>query len=554
MPADGKQILTEYDRRKQAASTHFSRCELMAPYIAPSRVGMLGPRTPGQSQTSNVTDSTSTFAAEVAAQFVAGQVINPTQLWGSMRLYHPRKRSNDAINEWLEECRDRQLSVLSNSMFYAEGVESMIDWLGFGTGYLLREERPPSPNKMQRGFRGFRFEAKRTGRFVIADGADGLVNAVWDEADYSADVLAARFGKDNMPEKVKKALDDSKGDTAFTVVHAIYPRSLADQRYAAGAKKMPWASCWVEKDSKQLIHESGYRTFPGAVYRYHRTPGEVMGRGRGQIAWPDIWTLNTAKRMGLEDWALKIRPPQLVAHDSVIGTLKIVPGAPTAINTRGRSIQDVIMPMQTGSNPQVSQLKEEELRKSIRQIFFVDQILMLMEVNKSEMSAFEFSKKMSLLFSLMGPVYGRAEHEFLRQMWDGTFEELLEAGWFSPPPEAIYETDGQIDITFQNPIARSQRRGDVDAMTQTVTDLTPMAAFAPNVFDRMDPLKSAEIIMEVNGFPARATRNDDEMQELADAREAQHQQEQQLAEAGQMADAAGKAAPMLTALQGGQAA
>ncbi len=554
MPLEGKTLIADYDRRKQAAMPHFSRCEMMAPYLAPSRVGMLGPRTPGTTQTSNVTDSTSTFAAEVAAQFVAGQVINPTQLWGSMRLRHPRKRANDAINEWLEECRDRQLAILGNSMFYAESVESMIDWLAFGTGYLLREERPPSPHKVERGFRGFRFEAKRTGRFVIADGANGLVDSSWDEAEYSASVLLTRFGRQALPEKVKQALDAGKSETAFTVIHAITPRSLADQRYAAGAKKMPWASCWIEKDSKQILSESGYRTFPGAVYRYHRTPGEVFGRGRGQIAWPDIWTLNTAKRMGLEDWALKIRPPQLVAHDSVIGSLKIVPGAPTAINTRGRSIQDVIMPMQTGSHPEISQLKEEELRKSIRQIFYVDQILMLMEVNKSEMSAFEFSKKMGLLFSLMGPVYGRSEHEFLRQVWDGTFEELRAEGEFSPPPTAIFETDGHIDVTFQNPIARSQRRGDVEAMTQTVQDLLPFAQFAPNVFDRMDPQATADMMMEINGYPARATRNDDEMAELANARQAQQEQEQQLAEAGQMAEAAGKAAPMLTAIQGGKAA
>ncbi len=70
----------------------------------------------------------------------------------------------------------------------------------------------------------------------------------------------------------------------------------------------------------------------------------------------------------------------------------------------------------------------------------------------------------------------------------------------------------------------------------------------------MDPQATADMMMEINGYPARATRNDDEMAELANARQAQQEQEQQLAEAGQMAEAAGKAAPMLTAIQGGKAA
>jgi hypothetical protein len=551
MPSDGKAIIKRYDVLKQQAQQHFSSCDKMAPFLAPSRVGITGKRSPGSSQTQGVYDSQTMLAAELCAHFIAGQIINPSQLWGTMSLRHPRKRDNDAINEWLEESRDRQLKEYSRSMFYAEGVESLIDTIGFGTGCLLREERPQPVNQVLRGFRGWSFQAMKTGRFLIADGTDGLVDALYNEREMSAKMLKDRFGDTKLPEKVKRAIAEEKFDEPFCIVHAVYPRSVADQRHAAGAMGMPWASCWVEKDSKELIHESGYTAFPGSVYRYTRTPGEVFGRGRGHLAWPDTWTLNTTKRMGLEDWALKIRPPVLTAHDSVIGTLRLTPGGPTSVNTRGRSLHDVIAPYQTGSHPEVSQIKEEELRKSIRQIFFVDQILMLMEVNKSEMTAEEWRSKIGLLFKIMGPVYGRMEHEWLRREWDGAFEELLEKGVFSPPPDAIYETDGNIELTFNNPIARAQRRGDVEAMTMTVQDLLPFAQFAPSVFDRMDPRKSADMIMEINGYPARATRNDDEMEALAQERQAQQAQEQQLAQAGQIADAAGAAAPMLTALQGG---
>ena len=552
MAGDPKVLCTRYERLAAEAATHFKHCDELAPFIAPSRVGILSKRFPGDKQGREVYDSTSMMAAELMAQFVGGHTINPAQLWGTMRLQHPRQRAQDEINEWLDECRDRQLAQYAASMFYAEGVESLIDWCGFGTGFLLREERPQPVNHTLTGFRGFYFQAKKTGRFLITDNAEGLVDTVFDESTMTAKMMADRWGQEVLPEKAKRALIEGKPDDPFTVIHAVFPRTLAEQRYASGAKGMPWASCWIEKDSKHLIQESGYRAFPGAAFRYHRTPGEVFGRGRGQIAFPDTWTLNTTKRMGLEDWALKIRPPVLVAHDSVIGTLRLTPGGPTSINTRGRAIHDVIGHFETGSNPQVTQIKEEELRKSIRQVFFVDQILMLMEVNKSEMTAYEFAKKMDLLFKIMGPVYGRTEHEFLRQMWDGTFDELLAGGVFSPPPESIYETDGTIDLTFQNPIARAQRSGDVEAMTQTMQDLLPFGQAFPQVFDRIDPDKTASTIMEIRGYPARATRNDDEVQAVRTARQDQQMQEQQMAQAGDLAAAVGKAAPMLTALQGGR--
>jgi hypothetical protein len=255
--------------------------------------------------------------------------------------------------------------------------------------------------------------------------------------------------------------------------------------------------------------------------------------------------------MGLEDWALKIRPPVLHSHDSVIGTLKLTPAGPTSVNTHGKPISDAIMPFQTGSHPEVSQIKEEELRKSIRQIFFVDQILMLMEVNKSEMTAFEFAKKMELLFKIMGPVYGRTEHEFLRRVWDVAFDTMLAAGAFAPPPPEVYETDGTIEVVFQNPIARAQRSGDMEAVGLSVQDLTPIATIYPQVFDWFDPDKTAKLSMAVRGVPALITRNENEVQALRDERLKQQETEQALAEAGQIAESAGKAAPMLTALQGG---
>lgn len=549
--ADPAAILARYYTLKDSASTHFRQCDEMAKYIAPSRVGISSRRTPGDKQTRDVFDSTSTMAAELMSQFIASYTINPAQQWASMRMRHPNKRSQDTIQEWLEECRDRMLAQLSESMFYAEGVEAMIDWCGFGTGFLLREERPFLQHMPVKGFRGFRYEAKKTGRFLIADGPDGLVDTFFQEIEMTVRTMRDRWGANSLSPRVKKLLDQGKLDDPITLVHAVYPRSMADQRYAAGAKKMPWASCWIELDTKHLVHESGYRRFPGSVFRYSRTPGEIFGRGRGHIAFPDTWTLNTTKRMGLEDFALKIRPPVLHRHDSVIGTLRLTPAGATSINTFGGAIQDSIMPFQTGSSPEISSLKEEELRKSIRQIFYVDQILMLMEVNKSEMTAFEFAKKIELLFKILGPVYGRVQHEFLQQEWDGIFEEMFYAEEFSPPPQDVYDIDGKIDTVFENPLARAQRSGDVEAVTQAVQDLLPLGQIDPSVWDRIDMDKTTTHIFQVRGVPAICARNDEEIQAIRDSRQAAQQQQQQLAEASQIAESAGKAAPMLAALQKG---
>lgn len=528
MPADGPAILKRYKTLVEARSNHATAWERMAPYIAPSRLGIITERSPGTAQTNNVYDSTMMMAAELLAMFIAGHAFNPAQQWFGLQLRDPIVRRSDAVMEWFEESRDRMLKQFSASLFYAEGPESIIDYAGFGTGFLRCEEAPQPFNRTIRGFRGFHFEAKKTGRFVIAEGPDGLVDTDMSEFELTAEVMVGRWGKENMPEKVNKSMEEGKPDQRYKIVHAILPRSKNEQN--SSAKGMPWASVWIEKESKKVIHESGYRTFPDAIPRYHKTPGEVYGRGRGDLAFPDVWTLNTAKRMGLEDWALKIRPPQLVRSDSVFGTLRLTPGGATSLNTHGKAIQDTIMSYQTGSHPEVSQIKEEELRISIQNIFFVRQILQLLEVQKSEMTAFEFRKKIELVFRLLGPVYGRLEKEYLNRVIEVAFDVMMEAGAFSPPPPEVFQSDGEIDVVFKNPISKAQRTSETEAVAETIQDLAPFAeAGRPEVMDIFDMNEMPLGMADNNGVPAKWLLGREAIDALREqqARKAQQDEENQ---------------------------
>lgn len=547
MPANGTDICKRYERLRQERQNFDARWEQMAPYIAPSRVGIQTAYSHGAKQTRNVYDSTSIMAAETFAMFMAGRIINPSDRWLLYRVRDRAAQTRDPVREWTEECRDIALNAIADSIFYAEAPEALLDYVGFGTGFLLAEERPQPEHRTVEGFRGFYWRTEKIGRYVIAEGADGLVDTAIREFEYSARNAATRWGEVRLPEKVRNTLKEGKPDTLFRFLHAIQPRPTAEQ--GAGALGMPWASVWVEKETKTVVHEGGYRTFPVAVPRYRVTPGEVYGRGPGELAFPDIWTLNMAKGMGLEDWALKIRPPILMRHDSVIGSLRLIPAGPTSVNTHGQPIRDVIMPFETGSRPEVSQLKEEELRRSIREIFFVDTIRQLLQVEKSEMTAFEFAQKLNLLFRMVATAYGRLKHEFLARIGELVFEQLFWAGAFPPPPPELFRTDGEVDVEFENPIARAQRAGDAEALALAFNDLAPMLQLYPQMGDYLDPDKTVAGVFDIRGVPAKWTRSTEEVAALRQAKQAQHEKELAMADATQMAEAAGKAAPMVKALQ-----
>ena len=100
---------------------------------------------------------------------------------------------------------------------------------------------------------------------------------------------------------------------------------------------------------------------------------------------------------------------------------------------------------------------------------------------------------------------------------------------------------------FQNPLERAQRSGDVEAITLAIQDLLPISQVYPQVWDRLDPDKTARHVFAVRGVPARVTRNEDEIAAIRDERLQQQQQEQSLTEASQISEAGGKVAPLLLA-------
>ena len=181
----------------------------------------------------------------------------------------------------------------------------------------------------------------------------------------------------------------------------------------------------------------------------------------------------------------------------------------------------------------------------------MDSIRQLMQVEKSEMTAFEFAKKIELLFRLMGPVYGRMEWEFLHRIVDITFALMLSGGDFSPPPPEVFDTDGVVDVEFDNPISRAQRSGGVEALGMAAQDLAVIGQVYPQVWDRIEPDKLSQYVVTTRGVPAKVTRSDDQIavKREQDAKERQNQAA--LQEALQVSEAMKNVAPMQKAMQGG---
>lgn len=553
--ANGDKIVRRFGDLKTARANHENRWDILAPYTAPTRLGVLSNQVNnGQDQVEDIYDGTGHFAGTIFANFVAGEIFNPARKWLGLRERRDELNEMDDVREWLEECRDRMCAEYLRSNFYAEAPEAVLDWGVFGTGSLFFDEDQQPENKVVQGFRGIRFHADKTGRFYIAEDSQGRVDTNYREFKLSARAAVEKFGRDNVSDGIQSAMQNSM-DRLFDFIHAVEPRMTGEQSRYKGAKGMPWQSCFVEKDTKKIVEESGYHEFPSLNPRYAKTPGEIYGRGLGELALHDMQTLNADVKMGLEEHALVVRPPILVRHDAVFSTLRLWPAGVTKLRTSG-AIQDAYQAYKSGGNYQADQIVKGDLRKMIRQVFMVDQILQMLEVEKTQMTAEEWRGKMNLLYRLLGPVYGRFVSEFLNPLVDRTFNLMLRGGAFSDPPDAIKEFGGVIDAEYDNPLARAQKEEEVQAIQAGVQDLALIAKMeletkgSTQAMDILDSDKAAKKIFEVRGVPASVTRSDDEIEKIRSARQQAQQEEQAKQDAMAVAEGAGKVAPFVKAAQG----
>ena len=238
-----------------------------------------------------------------------------------------------------------------------------------------------------------------------------------------------------------------------------------------------------------------------------------------------------------------VDPPLLVPDDSFILPVRTQPGG---LNFYRSGSRDRIEPLNIGANTPVGLNLEEQRRKSIQQVYFIDQLI---SEQNQRMTATEVMQRNEEKMRLLAPVLGRLQAEMLRPLIDRVFNILLREKKLPEPPEQL---QGQtIDIEYVSPLARSQRQGDVQAILRTMEMIAPLSDRLP-VMDHIDPDMLVKHITDVLGVPRKVLRSDQEIEDIRKSRAEQEQAAMQQQELMQNAQAAGQAAPMAEVLQKGE--
>ena len=505
-----KKRCSKMESQRQTWENHWQE---ILDYVMPRKAEVSFQRSKGEKRTEVLFDSTAVTACTLLAASLQGTLTSPSLPWFSLKLRDQDLNQERDIQVWLENTASRMYDVFNESNFNTEVHELYLDLVSIGTGALFVEESRKGFNE-----EGVHFNALHIKEYFIAENINGKVDTLYRKYKLTARQAVQEFGEDNVGEKVLEAAKE-KPDKIFNFIHAVEPTEDYERATGKSATKLPFHSCHVCMEDKMKVRVGGYNEFPYLVPRWSKATGEIFGRSPSYNALPDIKTVNKAVEIGLKAWAKAIDPPLLVQDDGVIGRVRMTPGGITVVRNDG-----AIKPLQIGSNWQITDMKENQLRTAIRQAYYSDQ-LQLQE--GPQMTATEVQVRYELMQRLLGPTLGRFQSEFLNPLIERIFGIMLRNDALLERPEML--TEAEIDIEYVGPLARSQRMEEVTAIDRLYELVFGVAQADPSIMDLINHDVAMRARATLLGVPKTILRGQDEVDAIREQRAEQQQMQQQMA-------------------------
>jgi hypothetical protein len=493
-------------------------------------------QTAGSKKTMRVYDSTGMQAAQDLAASFQGTITNPATTWSKLRYTNDKLNDNEESVRWLEAANKIMHDKFNESNFDTEIGKGYQSFTTLGNMAIHQDVDTDEETGL---FKGLRFTSIHLSEMAWEEDKNRLVKTLFRKFELTAQQAAEKWGIENLSEKLLEAYE-KRQDKKFPFAQAVFKREKDEIKVndlgLAHASERPYADIYIDMTAGQIVKESGYYEFPTHVARWSLMPGEVYGRGPGHIAIPDVRTLNRLKQRALEAIDLQVKPPILANQRDVFGQLDLRPNRVSIV----RDVNGVKEFVSQG-RADIIQFATEDLKNSIKGMFFLDKLLLPPRNETGEMTAFEVAERTAQMQRVLGPVMSRLNSELLSPLVIRAFKILLRAGEFPEMPQILKEEGIDIEIVFVNSLARAQQVEDIQTIQQLAQQMAFMAQVNPEVVDNFDVDGAFRHMAKTLGVPEVVVRSAEEVEEMRQIRQQQMQQQQALEQANLAADSLSKA-------------
>jgi len=541
---DGLEIRRRYDALVSQRKTVEDVWEVINQLVVPFRGDFFRDITSEHAVTwrdnREIFDSTAVDAANTLAASIHGSLTSPAIRWFELAFRDETLMEAQEPRAWLENAAHKCFQALQESNFNLEANETYLDLVTYGTSMIIEEV-----DEKNGQFQKIIFQSVPVEEMWFEQDWEGQAYRAYRRYMWTPVQIVTKFGEKGCPQDIiTKSLTSQGMDVKEKVIMCIYPRPDKQDAKISGMlapKERPWGMKYIlHKDAYELGEEGGYYENPAFVPRWRKTSKSMWGHGPAMIALPDILTINALVELILKATEKVVDPPTKVTERGLLSDLDLEPAGLTVVRT-----MDSMEPYESGARFDVSQLQREELKQSIRSIFFVDQL----ELKESPaMTATEVQTRYELMQRLLGPTLGRLQSDYLDPLVQRTFNILYRAGQFGEPPAIVFDSSGELDIIYTGPLVRAQRADIAQGVTRWVASLAELGEVTPDVLDVPNWDAIAKELASLEGVPAKLMNSNVVIKKARRARqEAQAQQQQalQAQEEGAGMEAMGKGSQAL---------
>ena len=540
-----EELCAKYKSLKGARGNWETHWEEIAERVLPRQRGFVGQRTDGEKKSEKIFDSRPQIALDRFASVMDSMLTPRQSKWHNLRTTDEALNRQFAVQDWFYQVNNIMHSMRNSpkANFAGQNCERWSSMGAFGTGSLFID--------FMAGV-GLRYRCVNLRDTFFLENHQGIIDSVYRCFKHTARQAAQRWGVENLPERVRKALENpSRQNEFFEFLHVVTPRTDYDSG-RADARGKPWASYYLSVPDKMLLApEGGFTSFPYSIARYVTAPEEVYGRSPAMTALADIKMLNEMSKTDIRAVHKLVDPPILLHDDGILGggatTIRMQPGGlnPGGVNRNG---QAMMQPFSTGARVDINETKMEQRRTAIDDAFLVTLFQILVETPR--MTATEALIRAQEKGMLLTPTMGRQQSEALGPQIERELDLLMFHRILPPMPPELVEAGGDYEIVYDSAMSRMARAEELVGVQRTMELLAPFAQINPEVLDVFDPDALARLTAEVSGVPTPVLRSQETVDKMRQQRRAQEQEAMAIQAAQPIAGAMKDAAQANELLQG----
>lgn len=497
----------------------------------PERANFTHQRRLGSEYAEHLSDSYPVLVRRDMADSITSMLRPTSKDWGAMTVLFEDELDNQA-RRWLEWAWKRQRRAMYEraSNFTRATKEGDHDFATFGQCVVHVT--------MNRNRNGLLFRTQSLRDVAWVENEEMAIDTVFVRKTLSARDLTKLFAS-VAPEVERLAREEPFKDIHF--MHMVVP---SEQYPDLERNTHPFVSLYVDLAHQHVMEAVPSRTVQYVIPRWQTVSGSQYAFSPATItALPDARLIQAMTLVLLEAGEKFVDPPLVATQEAVRSDVALYAGGITWVDRDyDERLGDALRPITTDKNGlgygiELSDRQKQQLRDS----FYLNQISGVPRIDKT-MTAYEAAQHVEQYIRQATPLFEPMEHEYNGGLCEQVFMLLLWNGAFGALDDIPEELQGrEIEFKFKSPLHDAEGREKGTRIMELNSVLEPLIGLDPTVVSHFDVHSAFRDAMEGLDVPSEWVVDED----VAAENIAAMQQQQQVAQALQMAEMAGGAGKQL---------